>query len=656
MTAILAACGVLAAGALLVASETLRHRDAVRTEASEQIAILADRLEVALDRRLDEAETLAVIRAGVTDDSGRLFAAAVDNSADDVLFGAGVLRGTRIFDLRLPTLDAGTRALLGVDDTEQDGIDIGGDGDMGISNLIGDVFANGDIAVAGPVDIPVLGDVLFGLHPAVSLDGSAPTEEGVLTLLRVEPLFRNAGLTTDETFRYGDLEVQIQTRDSGSSQVLNELAGTSGLVYGLDEAPANPVSAAVDVPGIEWEIRAAPTDDWPLIAPAVPMIAAMTALAAVMVLVLIRRRASESERLQRRVDEATADLATTMAHERAVIDNAPVGIIDVGTDGVVQDANPVVGELLGRPPAALIGRPLQELIPGVDPTTVTDVLPPQDVDVRARIIEVSGSAWSAGTDDARGLTVTIRDVTQIRQEQELRDLHTRRLEELSAVRDDLLSKVSHELRTPITLIRGFGEMLVNRQDEMTPEQMDLAHEAINRHGDRLWAIISDLLTLSEHRTLPQAQRPVDMVDTTHRVATELELQVQCVGYGQAYAAPADAQQILRSLFANAAKYGRAPIQVEVRTIDQAVVVQVSDHGPGIPPSFVGSLFEPFAQASAGDRRTATGLGIGLPVTRTLARRNGGDVVLTSSSGPTTFEVTLPLAQAPTATPVAAATR
>ena len=645
LLAVLAACSVLAAGGLLVASETLRHRDAVRTEAAEQIAVLADRLEVALDRRLDEAETLAVIRSGLTEDSDRVFAAAVDNSADDVLFGAGVLRGTRIFDLRLPTLDAATRALLGVDDADEEGIDIGADGDASIGDFISRVISAGEVAVAGPIDIPVLGPILFGLHPAVSLDGSMPAEEGVLTLLRVEPLFRNAGLAT-AGFAYGDLTVQIRTRDNPTAQLLADLAGSTGLVYGAETAPGGAVTAAVDVPGIERDVYAAPSSGWPVIAPAVPMIAAMSVLAAVMVFILIRRRTSEAQRLQRRVDEATADLATTMAHERAVIDNAPVGIIDVAVDGTIQDANPVVAELVGQPREAVVGQPLQEFFPSVDPHAVTDTLSPHDVEFGERIVEVSGSAWSSGDDGSSGLTVALRDVTQIRREQELRDLHTRRLEELSAVRDDLLSKVSHELRTPITLIRGFGEMLVTRRDEMSPEQLEMAHEAINRHGDRLWAIINDLLTLSEHRTLPQAQRPVDVVETTRRVAAELELSVQCVGRGHALAAPVDAQQILRSLFTNAAKYGRAPLQVEVRTIDEAVVVQVSDHGPGIPSDFVDSLFEPFSQASAGDRRTATGLGIGLPVTRTLARRNGGDVILVSASGPTTFEVTLPLAQAP----------
>ena len=108
--------------------------------------------------------------------------------------------------------------------------------------------------------------------------------------------------------------------------------------------------------------------------------------------------------------------------------------------------------------------------------------------------------------------------------------------------------------------------------------------------------------------------------------------------------PVRLEQMLCNLLSNAYKYGAAPYVVRVRADGEDVLIDVVDHGAGVPDAFNDRLFQEFARA---DDAVATGTGLGLYVVRTLARAQGGDV--TYSPGSMTgarFTVRLPAGQAP----------
>jgi signal transduction histidine kinase len=89
--------------------------------------------------------------------------------------------------------------------------------------------------------------------------------------------------------------------------------------------------------------------------------------------------------------------------------------------------------------------------------------------------------------------------------------------------------------------------------------------------------------------------------------------------------PKRVQQVIRNLLENARKYGGDQVLVEGFPYGDHFIVVVSDNGPGVPDEHVNSIFEHFEQLSKGDGRSSSGLGLGLPIARKLARAMGGDV-------------------------------
>jgi signal transduction histidine kinase len=85
------------------------------------------------------------------------------------------------------------------------------------------------------------------------------------------------------------------------------------------------------------------------------------------------------------------------------------------------------------------------------------------------------------------------------------------------------------------------------------------------------------------------------------------------------------QQIMRNLMENARKYGGDQIMIEGFVMGDQYLVIISDNGPGVPDEETRKVFENFEQLSKGDAREATGIGLGLPIARRLARAMGGDV-------------------------------
>ncbi|MCA9573218.1 MAG: HAMP domain-containing histidine kinase, partial [Myxococcales bacterium] len=220
-----------------------------------------------------------------------------------------------------------------------------------------------------------------------------------------------------------------------------------------------------------------------------------------------------------------------------------------------------------------------------------------------------------------------------------------------------LANMSHELRTPLNAVIGYAEMLA----EDAPEHGgDL--ERIESSGRYLLSLINDILDLSKLTSGRLETRPEDvdlapLVDEAAREARPLavkagaELVVEVPDAVRVHADPLRTKQIVLNLLSNAAKFSRGnPVRVEVHP-ESPVRIAVIDAGIGMDDEQLGRLFGAFEQVHRDGHDTYGGTGLGLALSRELARQMGGDIEVTSAPGVgSTFVLSLPSASATSAAP------
>jgi signal transduction histidine kinase len=226
-------------------------------------------------------------------------------------------------------------------------------------------------------------------------------------------------------------------------------------------------------------------------------------------------------------------------------------------------------------------------------------------------------------------------------------LAEREMAELVASKDELIGAVSHELRTPLTAIVGYAELLRSVSPDLSDADRREMLEAIASESLDLSNIIEDLLVASraESGQLQVAAERVVLASEVQRVldvmATDGRALITQLEPGAARGDAGRVRQIVRNLISNALRYGGNEITVKVSTADDTATVTVADNGTGIPPEAVDRVFEPYERAHELKGLTAS-VGLGLSVSRKLARLMGGDLVYSSNGGGATFTLTLPV--------------
>lgn len=211
-----------------------------------------------------------------------------------------------------------------------------------------------------------------------------------------------------------------------------------------------------------------------------------------------------------------------------------------------------------------------------------------------------------------------------------------------ASKDRLIRAVSHELRTPLTAMLGYAELL-GEEGEVGDRREMVA--TIVRQGRDLSDIVEDLITRaqSEARLLRVVEVPVRLTANTAQVletwAPDERRQITVTGEAPvAVGDPARVRQIIRNLLTNALRYGAAPFLVEAGGEPGRAWVRVVDHGTGVPEGDGESIFE--AYRGVDDTRVPGSLGLGLTISRELARLMGGDLTYRREAGRTVFELSL----------------
>jgi signal transduction histidine kinase/ABC-type glycerol-3-phosphate transport system substrate-binding protein/CheY-like chemotaxis protein len=229
-----------------------------------------------------------------------------------------------------------------------------------------------------------------------------------------------------------------------------------------------------------------------------------------------------------------------------------------------------------------------------------------------------------------------------------------RAEEANRAKTVFLANMSHELRTPLNGILGFAQLMARRQGQDPDERQQLG--TILRCGEHLLALINDVLSLAKIEagrvTLVEAAfdpaallRSVADIMRLRAEAKDLRLQLEI----DAALPPAlfgdqgRLRQILVNLLGNAIKFTeRGAVTLRAAWSPDRLACEVEDTGQGIAVEEQTELFQPFMQTETG-RQAKEGTGLGLALSRQLARQMGGDLTMTSARGRgSRFRVEVPL--------------
>jgi two-component system OmpR family sensor kinase len=248
-----------------------------------------------------------------------------------------------------------------------------------------------------------------------------------------------------------------------------------------------------------------------------------------------------------------------------------------------------------------------------------------------------------------------------------------------------IADASHELRTPLTAIRGFAEYyrqrggLVRRWDRdqsaeaagagsaatgLTPDDLDRIMQRVEKEAARMGVLVEDLLLLARlDQQRPLARQPVDLLvlaaDAVHDArllapSRTIELSVQPGAAFLVVGDEARLRQVIGNLMSNALTHtpDGTPIEVSVSsgTLDPqagddtpAVILDVTDHGPGMTQDQAHRAFERFYRADQARTRTTGGSGLGLAIVRSLVAAQGGVTSVRTAEGEgATFRIALPL--------------
>ncbi len=354
-----------------------------------------------------------------------------------------------------------------------------------------------------------------------------------------------------------------------------------------------------------------------------------------------------------------------------ILDGAACGYLSVDETGVVRTANTTLADLIGRPRESIERRHIDQLLSPAGRIFYTTHLFPL-LQLQGRADEVYLPLLADNGEDipvlvngrsreVAGETMHELIIVPMRQRNELENelIAARKVaEQAASAKDRFLSIVSHELRTPLGAARGYAELLLReRHGVLTDGQRQYVKRILDATVYQA-SLIEDILDFAgqhgQRRRLDISA--VDVEEIIGRAETLLAVRAEEEGRtlrrepatatGRLMGDPRAIQQILLNLGTNAIKF--SPPEGEVlltsNVAGATVAIGVRDRGPGIAGDQLERIFEPFVRADADAARRTHGLGLGLAISRDLARSMDGDVTVESElAGGSLFTLELPAA-------------
>jgi two-component system phosphate regulon sensor histidine kinase PhoR len=325
----------------------------------------------------------------------------------------------------------------------------------------------------------------------------------------------------------------------------------------------------------------------------------------------------------------------------AMLSSMIEGVIAVDEEEHIISMNQAAAAMLLCDISVVQGRSIQEVVRNtVLQEFVKDALTSQEpvekdillyTDVE-RIINAHGTVLRDADKHRVGALIVLNDIT--------------RLWKLENIRRDFVANVSHEIRTPITAIKGFVETLRDGSVK-DPKDSQRFLEIIEKHVDRLEAIIEDLLSLSriergtegEHIML-QGGRIRDVLVTAIQVCEikaapkNIRVELSCNEELKANINSALLEQAVVNLIDNAIKFSDNGSSVLIKAIQMngQIGISILDHGCGIEKKHLPRLFERFYRVDKARSRQMGGTGLGLAIVKHIAQTHGGEVSVESTPG------------------------
>ncbi|MCP3976009.1 MAG: HAMP domain-containing histidine kinase [bacterium] len=223
------------------------------------------------------------------------------------------------------------------------------------------------------------------------------------------------------------------------------------------------------------------------------------------------------------------------------------------------------------------------------------------------------------------------------------------LQQLIRSKDELVASVSHELRTPMTTVVGLSRELDERYDDFTRAEVEEFVSLLVQESTDVANILEDLLVAAraDVGTLSLDMQYIDMSEQLHSVLTIVPAgSCELTSTSTPLHVVADegrVRQILRNLVVNAHRYGGPSVRVVVQKVGDDAVVAVRDDGPAIPVEDRDRIFEPY-EGLTGVSGIPGSVGLGLTVSRELARLMGGDLTYYHDGRDASFVFSIPLSE------------
>jgi PAS domain S-box-containing protein len=362
---------------------------------------------------------------------------------------------------------------------------------------------------------------------------------------------------------------------------------------------------------------------------------------------------------------------------RIVTDNATSALLMMDTEGRGTFWNPAAERMTGYTAEEAIGRRVHEMVHPMHPDgtafpieeCLIDQALPAGVEVQGHadiFVRKNGTffpvlcAAKPIHEDGKpvGTVIEVRDVTEQKQVQEALRAAKEEAEAANRAKMEFLSTMSHELRTPLNAIGGYVDLMeLEIHGPVTAAQRN-GLERIKRNQHHLLSLINDILHYAkieagkvqfEIEDVPVSEILRELEPLAEPQVRAAELEYTCAPADPSLIARGDRErirQILLNLLTNAAKFTPAAgrVTVSCEGDEQWVRIRISDSGRGIPVEMFQRIFDAFFQLrnDAGRDSSRKGVGLGLAISRDLARGMGGDLTVESSPGQgSTFTLSLP---------------